>query len=370
MSDFKEFQGKTLDAAIAEACAYYDAPREKLEIDIIEDAKSGIFGLVGARKARIRARRAQFPVLSGRGRPRRAGSSPVDSDAADATVHTAQEKPEKEVPKETAELRADDPGEAAPRRERRGGKTGRNWPAAEESSTENRAKANSPEENSPEAGTPESATAPEAVPPRKPRRGRPPRAAARDAEGKDAENPENAESPAKAGKAEDADGEGGLPRIPLSQLDQERLLHVTTDMVSALIFPIVGEVPLDLDVNDDRVQVRVDCDDTGLLIGREGQNLAAVQYLAARMITHALGAQVRVHVDAGDYHFRQDSRLQELAHSLADKVRTTGRPQSTRPFSAYQRRVIHLALQDDPDVQTCSSGEGALKRVVILPRKD
>ena len=84
----------------------------------------------------------------------------------------------------------------------------------------------------------------------------------------------------------------------------------------------------------------------------------------------AVGAQVRVQVDAGDYHSRQDSRLQELARALADKVRATGRSQSTRPLSAYQRRVIHLTLQDDPDVQTRSSGEGPLKRVVILRRKD
>ena len=61
MSDFKEFLGKTLDAAIAEACAYYDVPREKLEIDIIEDAKTGIFGIVGARKAKIQARLATLP---------------------------------------------------------------------------------------------------------------------------------------------------------------------------------------------------------------------------------------------------------------------------------------------------------------------
>ena len=61
MSESKEFLGKTLDAAIAEACAYYDVPREKLEIDIIEDAKTGIFGIVGARKAKIRARLAKLP---------------------------------------------------------------------------------------------------------------------------------------------------------------------------------------------------------------------------------------------------------------------------------------------------------------------
>ena len=61
MSESKEFLGKTLDAAIAEACAYYDVPREKLEIDIIEDAKTGIFGIVGARKAKIHARLATLP---------------------------------------------------------------------------------------------------------------------------------------------------------------------------------------------------------------------------------------------------------------------------------------------------------------------
>ena len=58
MDGFKEFQGKNLDAAIQEACSYYNVAREKLEIEIVQDAKSGIFGIVGARKAKIRARRA------------------------------------------------------------------------------------------------------------------------------------------------------------------------------------------------------------------------------------------------------------------------------------------------------------------------
>lgn len=372
MSDFKEFQGKTLDAAIAEACAYYDAPREKLEIDIIEDAKSGIFGLVGARKARIRARRAQFPTLSGRGKGRHAGAELTPSETPETPANTDAARAD--TPAGATDETADEP-KAAPRKGRHADKPGRNHHAPEEaqagSSAENGA-VDTPAENTPEAALEE------AAPPRQTRHGRPPRSTDKKAgkdEGKDADSPAKPEKAAKSPekspeKSEDAEGEGGLPRIPLSELDQERLLRVSTQMVSALVFPIVGEVPLDMSVNDDRVQVRVDCEDTGLLIGREGQNLAAVQYLAARMITHAMGAQVRVQVDAGDYHFRQDSRLQELAHSLADKVRATGRPQSTRPLSAYQRRVIHLALQDDPDVQTCSSGEGALKRVVILRRKD
>ena len=70
MDDFKEFQGKSLDEAIRAACSYFDAQREKLEIDIIQDAKNGIFGLVGARKAIVRARRAARLRAEGQSRRR------------------------------------------------------------------------------------------------------------------------------------------------------------------------------------------------------------------------------------------------------------------------------------------------------------
>ena len=168
--------------------------------------------------------------------------------------------------------------------------------------------------------------------------------------------------------------ESSLPRVPLAELDQDKLLEAVRTVIGNLVAPILDvqleEVELSIEVGEDRVQVSVKSEDTGLLIGRDGQNLAAVQYLASRMITRAVGSQVRVQVDAGDYHVRQDTRLQELALSLAEKVKATGKVQTTRPLSAYQRRVIHLALQNDPDVQTRSSGEGALKHVVILKRKD
>lgn len=352
MSDFKEFQGKTLDAAIAEACAYYDTPREKLEIDIVEDAKSGIFGLVGARKARIRARRAQLPPLGSRAKNRRAAGVPAPSDAPDTAVER--------------DGVMDEPNESdSIRKVRRTDK-----PAQNRRQTAAETAPEGPAESAPKA---DAEVPGEAAPVREPRRGRSPRALRsvdREIAPPDAPQNNATDAPARSEDARDVETESGLPRVALADLDQDRLIRVATDMVSGLVFPIVGEASLDVSVGDDRVQVRVDCEDSGLLIGREGQNLAAVQYLASRMVTRAVGAQVRVQVDAGDYHFRQDSRLQELARTLADKVRVTGHPQTTRPLSAYQRRVIHLTLQDDPEVQTRSSGEGPLKRVVILRRKD
>ena len=94
MNDSKEFLGKTLDAAIAEACAYYDVPREKLEIDIIEDAKTGIFGIVGARKAKIQARLATLPDFMQLG-------------------FTAAPKPEREGRRNRKDRRREKPEEAA-----------------------------------------------------------------------------------------------------------------------------------------------------------------------------------------------------------------------------------------------------------------
>ncbi len=369
MSEYKEFQGKTLDAAIADACAYYDAPREKLEIDIVADAKSGIFGIVGARKAQIRARRA---VLPERGRK---------AEGEKTAENLAPESAESRVQPDGAQ--ADAPAESGERSKGRRSR-GRKADArpARTDDAEPEAQAEGPDLQSARDGDAPAETQAEAQPDTQPEardeaRQRRPKAAPQqetaEAQSRRARPPRGGAPRPERSEQGDADAdmhEMAVPRVPLADLDQDKLRQVSADMVLGLVRPIVGEAPVEVRVADERVQVRIDCEDTGLLIGREGQNLAAVQYLAARMVSRAMGAQVRVQVDAGDYHSRQDSRLKDLALGLADKVRATGKPMSTKPLSAYQRRVIHMTLQEDPEVQTHSAGEGALKRVVIQRRKD
>ena len=362
MSESKEFLGKTLDAAIAEACAYYDVPREKLEIDIIEDAKTGIFGIVGARKAKIRARLAKLPDFMQnplqqekpeRQEGRRRGRGERRREKAENAEAVKEENRERR--ENVREKRQEDEKEhKAPAEEERV------LPAIRTAGVPALAPTVEPPAGEIPAyeETQDESDAPLEEAPRS-RRSRQSRASRKES----------------APKNEEADAlESTLPRIPLAELDQARLTGTTKNIISHLVAPILDveaeNVDLSLEIGEDRVQVSVKSEDTGLLIGRDGQNLAAVQYLASRMITRAMGSQVRLQVDAGDYHVRQDSRLQELALSLAEKVKATGKVQTTRPLSAYQRRVIHLALQDDPDVQTRSSGDGPLKHVVILRRKD
>jgi spoIIIJ-associated protein len=155
-----------------------------------------------------------------------------------------------------------------------------------------------------------------------------------------------------------------------ASLDQAAVLEAARDIATRLIAPIAPGADVDVEVSQGRVTVHIDSsDDLGLLIGREGQTLSSLQYLASRMLARRLGSLVHVQMDAGDYRGRQDDKLRELALLLAERAKTTGRVCPTRPLSSYHRRIVHMALQGDPAVQTRSSGEGPLKRVIIQPAR-
>ena len=377
MDGFKEFQGKNLDAAIQEACSYYNAAREKLEIEIVQDAKSGIFGIVGARKAKIRARRAALreavesvlgkkrcdvrlerPSLGREEAPRRPAEKVSPAAREESVAAPAEERParkdEKAEKSEKAE-RQEKPAENA--RQPRGRGRGRDQARAA-------AAAEAPAENAaPEAGNRRGEG----------RRARPRPSVRGEGEGRRRQRPQAPAVPAPVENTEDVldEVEESLPFTPVEELDPQRLEALTKEAVRQLVRPIVGEeVTLEVTVADGRVRVAVDCEeDSGLLIGREGQTLASLQYLASRVVSRGMNAAVRVQLDAGRYRQRQDEKLREMALALAEKVRQTGRSYSTRPLSSYHRRIVHLCLQDAEEVQTRSSGDGPMKRVVIMRRR-
>lgn len=353
MDGFKEFQGKNLDAAIQEACSYYNAAREKLEIEIVQDAKSGIFGIVGARKAKIRARRAALreAVESVLGKKR----CDVRLERPSLGREDAPRRPAEKMPPAAREDGVAAPAAPAPE-ERKEAAPAEERPARKDEKAEKPARADKPER---QEKTAENA--------RQPRRGR----------GRDqARAAAAAEAPAVPAPAENTEDvldevEESLPFTPVEELDPQRLEALTKEAVRQLVRPIVGEeVTLEVTVADGRVRVAVDCEeDSGLLIGREGQTLASLQYLASRVVSRGMNAAVRVQLDAGRYRQRQDEKLREMALALAEKVRQTGRSYSTRPLSSYHRRIVHLCLQDAEEVQTRSSGDGPMKRVVIMRRR-
>jgi len=113
----------------------------------------------------------------------------------------------------------------------------------------------------------------------------------------------------------------------------------------------------------------IEGDDLGILIGRWGQTLASLQYLVRLIVAHQAEAWVPIVIDVEGYKQRRYEALQALAWRMAERVETKGVPFTLEPMPAYERRIIHMALADHPDVTTQSIGVGEGRKVVILLRE-
>lgn len=103
----------------------------------------------------------------------------------------------------------------------------------------------------------------------------------------------------------------------------------------------------------------------GILIGKRGQTLDALQYLANRVANKHQDGYVRVKLDTENYRARREETLRHLAKNIAFKVKRTRRAVSLEPMNPYERRIIHSALQSDPAVSTHSEGEEPYRKVVV-----
>jgi len=117
------------------------------------------------------------------------------------------------------------------------------------------------------------------------------------------------------------------------------------------------------------IALEVTGDDLGILIGRRGETLAALQYVVRLIVAHHAKARVPLTIDVEGYRQRRYRSLRELALRLAQKAASTRQSMTLEPMPADERRIVHLALSVNPDVVTQSVGEGEMRKVVIMPRK-
>lgn len=145
----------------------------------------------------------------------------------------------------------------------------------------------------------------------------------------------------------------------------ERAKEILTEILKHVDLPTV----IESEGKDEYVYLNVISNGSGLLIGKRGKTLNALQYLVSKVLHREMGENISVVVDTENYRSKRESSLTELAQQLSDKVKKSHRPLTTGPMNAQDRRIIHLALKEDQEVRTKSKGEGNLRRVVIYPVK-
>lgn len=246
---FLEFEGRDPEDAILQAAAHFNVLQEELEIEIVSLGSSGLFGLLGGKKAKIRA-----AIKS-------------------ATLAITEEQP-------------------APTTEAQ------------------------PEE-------------------------------------KKAEHTEGETAAELTGNTE---GENDL-----APLAQEILTQMLQKMGETCTIHGSQEI--------NQVNLVIEGEDAGLLIGKQGQTLEALQYLVTKILSKQTKKKPRVVIDIESYRERHKQSLIELAMKQGEKAKRLAKPVTLNPMNAHDRRIVHLALQQDKDIKTKSRGEGLYKKVIIYPAK-
>ncbi len=139
------------------------------------------------------------------------------------------------------------------------------------------------------------------------------------------------------------------------------------EVFNAMNLTVIVDVKFD-EVNNN-MDIDLNGDDMGVLIGKRGQTLDSLQYLVSLVVNKDVENYIRVKVDTENYRQRRKETLENLAKNIAYKVKRTKRPVSLEPMNPYERRIIHSALQNDKYVTTHSEGDEPFRHVVVVLKR-
>jgi spoIIIJ-associated protein len=158
------------------------------------------------------------------------------------------------------------------------------------------------------------------------------------------------------------------------QTEQDALLDRTESVVSKMLHLLDLQAQVSAHYGpterDGRRNIQVDIrgSDLSVLIGRRSETLSAFQYIASLIVGKEEQQFVQLTVDVEGYRDRREKQLVQMAQRMADQVSKSGRRQTLEPMPSAERRIIHIALRDHPDVKTESTGEEPYRKVMILPK--
>ncbi|MCR4886088.1 MAG: protein jag [Clostridiales bacterium] len=309
----KEFEvsARTIEEAISQGLEQLGVSISDVTVDVLEEGSKGLFGLFGSRPAKVKL------TLK--------GDEATDEDMAHAILADAMKE---EPPKEKKQPKQEKPAEKKQEPKKAKAPKQEKAPKAEEAKAEAEAKPEQPKAE-------EKAEKPQKT--RKPREKKEPK-----------ERPESKEIvPAEQADRDTAAGKA-----------QEFLQNLT----KLMNVPVSVAVATDEEGN---VRVNMEGDTLGILIGRRGETLDALQYLTSLQVNKGQNTYTRVTLDTEGYRAKREDALVRLANRMANQAQRTGRKVSLEPMNPYERRILHSALQDHPAVTTHSEGEEPNRHVVI-----
>ena len=306
----QEVSAKTIEEAISLGLEQLGASISDVTVDILEEGSKGLFGLFGSRPAKVRLTLKE--------------EEPEDSLARDIFAGTLEEKPApKPAPKAAPQPKQEKPAQPAVKPQAPKAPKPvlmEEAPKAEQPAPEKQEKAEKP--------------AP------KPRKLREPKEAREVKEPKEIVPAEQADRATAAGRAQEF----------LQQLTELMGVHVSVAVATD---------------EEGNVRVNMEGDTLGILIGRRGETLDALQYLTSLLVNKGQNNYTRVTLDTEGYRAKREEALVRLANRMANRCQKTGRKVSLEPMNPYERRILHSALQDHPAVTTHSEGEESNRHVVI-----
>ena len=344
MSAYQEFTGKSVEEALKAAREAFKVELNDLDFEILTPGSRGVLGM-GAEPARIVA--APREALGGSAPKREAAAStplppaPRDDRPRDDRPPRRDDAPRVEAPRAEAAASVDAPSADRPVRDDRPPRRDDRPPRRDD----------------------------------RPRNDRPPR---REGDRPAGDRPVRRAPSADLTEREAAEVAAARGSVAAERADLEaadaspEALAAGKEILENLMRLMDFDVTVEIRAGDtSRLNVLGEGDEKealGALIGRKGERLSALQHLVNLMLSRRMGDWTRVLVDVEDYRGRRERQLVEIARRAAERVGQTGKMLQLEPMSALERRWIHIALRDDPDVATQSIGEEPNRRVIVLPR--
>jgi spoIIIJ-associated protein len=156
---------------------------------------------------------------------------------------------------------------------------------------------------------------------------------------------------------------------PAADHDGEQAAEKARRLLEGILTRMQISSPVDVEETEEAIILNIRGDGSGLLIGKRGQNLDAIQYIVNKAVLHSANGHKMIVIDTEEYRKRREESLVALAMRLGEKVKKTKKAVTVGHMNAHDRRVIHMAMQDDETLTTKSRGEGEYRKIVILPAR-